>query len=258
MGSAIRLADVTVEYDTRKGARLRVLDSLSLAVEPGSSLAVIGPSGSGKTTILNVLSGLVSPSSGSVLVGDTRVDALSPAEGCDLRRREIGFVFQAFHLLPHLSAIENVAIGAEVRGTTRSAALALAAEALAEVGLAHRQHHRPAELSGGEQQRVALARVLAGRPSLVLADEPTGNLDPAASEMVVQLLARLRDLIDATVVVATHSPLVAALAGARLDLRTQQVMDPDTAPPRSAVTEPMPELPGSAADQPRLRVPDPG
>lgn len=137
---------------------------------------------------------------------------MSFGEACDLRRAKVGFVFQAFHLLPHLSALENAALGGIVRGINRGESLRAASVALGEVGLSHRAEHKPAELSGGEQQRVALARVLAGRPSLVLADEPTGNLDPAATELVVAQIARLHELSGATVLLATHSVPVASIA----------------------------------------------
>jgi len=187
-----------------------------MQVASGEVVAIVGPSGSGKSTLLNVVSGLVPVTTGSVVVDDVRVDQLDSAARCDLRRDRIGFVFQAFHLLPHLTALENAAIGAEVRGIHRREAQVKAAAALAEVGLAHRQHHRPAELSGGEQQRVALARTLTASPSLLLVDEPTGNLDPAATDLVIALLRHLHELTNATVLVATHAPTVAALASRRI------------------------------------------
>lgn len=170
------------------------------------------------SSLLNVMSGLVRPSSGSVRVGGARVDQLNKDEACDLRRAQIGFVFQAFHLLPHLTAAENVRLGAEISGSSGKDANDLARMALHEVGLEHRASHRPAELSGGEQQRVALARAFAAQPQLILADEPTGNLDPAATELVISMLDHLRVLMDVTVVLATHSMEFAQVAGQRLAL----------------------------------------
>jgi ABC-type lipoprotein export system ATPase subunit len=217
MGSTVRLHGVTLGYG-QGPQRFPVIDDLSLTVLAGRSLALVGPSGSGKSTLLNIISGLATTDAGEVHIDDIRVDGMTAPQRCDLRRSRIGFVFQAFHLLPHLSAVENAALGSLVRGTGWPEALRRASVALGEVGLAHRMSHRPAELSGGEQQRVALARVLSGAPGLVLADEPTGNLDPAAAELVLATLMRLRDLMDATIVVATHSPVVAAFADERLEL----------------------------------------
>ena len=217
MGSRVVLADVAVQFKA-KGHIVDVVSGIAASIPAGGSLAITGPSGSGKSSLLNVMSGLVRPSHGTVLVGEVRVDRLTVDEACDLRRQEIGFVFQAFHLLPHLSAVENIRLGALIGGYPTMEADSLARTALHEVGLDHRADHRPAELSGGEQQRVALARAFAAQPQLVLADEPTGNLDPAASELVVSMLDRLRLLTDATVVVATHSVELAEQAQQKLVL----------------------------------------
>jgi ABC-type lipoprotein export system ATPase subunit len=217
VGAAIVLQDVTVEF-TARSKRFLVFEPVSFDVPAGGSLAIVGSSGAGKSTLLNTVSGLVQPSAGSVFVGGERIDQKSRAALCDFRRANIGFVFQAFHLLPHLSALENVIVGAQVHGLSKKEAVAVARAAIGEVGLTHRQDHRPAELSGGEQQRIALARVLASNPAVVLADEPTGNLDPSSAASVIQMLTRLRDLIGATILVATHSAAVAAFAEARFEV----------------------------------------
>lgn len=219
MGARVSLDHVTIGYGAGDSA-ITVVNDLSLHVDPGGSIALLGPSGSGKSSVLNVVSGIIRPKSGMVTVDETRIDLLTVSGACDFRRSCIGFVFQAFHLLPHLDALENAAIGALVQGVSRHTAKVRAVAALSEVGLGHRTKHRPAELSGGEQQRVALARVLAAQPSLVLADEPTGNLDPAATELVIELLLRLRTLTGATVLVATHSPLVASSCDAAIALES--------------------------------------
>jgi putative ABC transport system ATP-binding protein len=217
MGASIVLENIAIQFKSR-GHLIDVVAGISASIPGGASLAITGPSGSGKSSLLNVMSGLVRPARGSVVVGDVRVDQLNVAEACDLRRGYIGFVFQAFHLLPHLTAAENVRLGAEISGCSAKEADALARLALHEVGLDHRGSHRPAELSGGEQQRVALARAFAAQPQLILADEPTGNLDPAAAELVSSLLEHLRVLMNATVVIATHSAELANVAQQQLVL----------------------------------------
>jgi putative ABC transport system ATP-binding protein len=218
MGSTVMFEEVGLIFSGRGDRRVTILDAFSYCVSPGSITAIVGPSGSGKSSVLNLACGLVRPTSGRVVVDETNVTRLSFERCCDLRRHHVGFVFQAFHLLPHLTAVENVALGSAIRGRSSAGAAQEAEEALREVGLAHRAHHRPSELSGGEQQRVALARVLAGKPDLLLADEPTGNLDPAATELVIAQLKRLHELTGTTVLLATHSPAVAAIADAAIEL----------------------------------------
>jgi ABC-type lipoprotein export system ATPase subunit len=185
------------------------LEGVNLTLRLGEWLAIAGPSGSGKSTLLHLLCGLDRPTTGSVRYRGQ--EPRSPGEWASLRRRRIGFVFQSFHLLPTLSARENVEI--PMFGVCRaSERRARAGQLLAAVGLRERQHHRPAELSAGERQRVAIARSLANGPELVLADEPTGNLDQASSDTVIELLARQRRERELTLVVVTHSPEVAARA----------------------------------------------
>lgn len=193
-----------------------------LTVWSGELVAVTGPSGSGKSTLLNVLGLLDRPTTGRYRLDGTEVSALSEADRAGLRAERIGFVFQAFHLMPHRSATENVALGLLYRGGSRTVRERAAAEALDRVGLAHRRHALPTTLSGGERQRVAIARALVGRPRLLLCDEPTGNLDSATAAGVLDLIGELhRD--GMTVLLITHDPAVAAKAGRAIRIRDGEV-----------------------------------
>jgi putative ABC transport system ATP-binding protein len=206
----------------RSGEReLVVVDAIDLTVEAGEFLAVLGPSGSGKSTLLGLAAGLDRPSSGEVLLDGKPIQGLSEDELARLRRGRIGFVFQSFQLLSNLTALENVLLPLELVG--RADAPARAAQLLDAVGLTERGHHYPAQLSGGEQQRVALARAFAVEPSLLLADEPTGNLDGATGTLVLDILARLRRESGTTMVLVTHDPEVAALADRRIHLRDGRI-----------------------------------
>ena len=188
------------------------LRGVHLSIEAGEFVAVMGPSGSGKSTLMNLIGGLDRPTAGSLRVADREVATLTDAELSQLRARSIGFVFQSFHLIPRLSARDNVALALEFGGDVpRRQQRQRAEERLAQVGLAERVGHRPSELSGGEQQRVAIARALANDPPLVLADEPTGNLDTATGASILELLAELNRQ-GRTVVVVTHDPQVASYA----------------------------------------------
>lgn len=219
MHADIELRSVCVAFSRGRARPVLVLDSLTLSVSAASSLALLGPSGSGKSTVLNLISGIVRPTSGEVIVGGEVVSSLSPDHAADFRRRRIGFVFQSFHLLPHLSAAENVLVATSLAGTwDPHEARERAQKALDDVGLSHRANHKPAELSGGEQQRVAIARVLARAPDLILADEPTGNLDPSAAATTIALLLAVREATGATLVMATHDATVAAIAETTLHL----------------------------------------
>ncbi len=209
------------------GKMLTILDAIDLEVRRGEFVAVLGPSGSGKSTLLALMAGLDRPSSGEVRVNGERIDHLSEDRLAVLRRHTIGFVFQSFQLLENLTARENVMLPAELLG--RADASQRAAELLSAVGLSERGHHYPSQLSGGEQQRVALARAFAPRPALLLADEPTGNLDGATGRVVLDLLVALRADEGATLVLVTHDPAVAALADRRIHLRDGRIEREETA-----------------------------
>jgi putative ABC transport system ATP-binding protein len=202
---------------------LTILHPLTLTIPRGQFTAIVGPSGSGKSTLLGLVAGLDSPSSGSVLIDGVDITRLDEDTLARLRGEKIGFVFQFFHLIPSLTAYENVAVPMEIAGAadarTRAEAL------LEEVGLTGRAHHYPSQLSGGEQQRVALARALANDPPLVLADEPTGNLDTTNGRHIMDLLRRVHDTRRTTVVLVTHDAELARLADARLVLRDGRVVE---------------------------------
>ncbi len=202
--AVLTLTDITRIY-TQGESALTVLSHLDLDVRAGEIVALVGPSGSGKSTLLQIAGLLDTPTSGSVVIaGETMSTARDRARTL-ARRRHIGFVYQFHHLLPEFSALENVMLPQLMAGTPRATARAKADELLAELGLTDRARHRPAKLSGGEQQRVALARALANSPALLLADEPTGNLDPVTAELVFGLLLRLCREKNLAVLVATHN-----------------------------------------------------
>lgn len=190
--------------------RIAVLRGLDLEVRQGEVVAITGASGVGKTTLLHVLGALDRPDAGSLRLAGEEVARLSEREAAAFRNRNVGFVFQHHRLLPELTALENASLPLRIRRVPREPAEARAAQLLGELGLAERLHHRPEELSGGEQQRVAVARALAGDPALLIADEPTGNLDDASSSQLLELLAALHAAHGLTAVIASHSPRVAA------------------------------------------------
>ncbi|MCU1274302.1 MAG: transporter related [Bryobacterales bacterium] len=200
----IRVSKLTKAY--RSGnTDLEVFADMDLDVRPGERLALIGESGAGKSTLLYLLSGLDSPTSGTISYNFRELAGLADSELADFRNREIGFVWQSHNLLPEFTALENVMMPLLVRGVPQAEAQSASMERLAEVGLTDRQSHRAGELSGGEQQRVALARALVGKPSVLLADEPTGNLDFNTGEKMFELLGRLQRLHNLTSILVTHN-----------------------------------------------------
>lgn len=220
---AIELDGVSRSY-TSGSTDVAALDDVSLGVLPGTAIAVTGPSGSGKTTLLNIIAGLDRPTAGTVRVLGVDLGAATERHLAAFRAHNIGLVFQESHLLPGLTALENVVIGRLPWGRRRELERE-ARELLDAVGLSHRIDHPPARLSGGERQRVAIARALLGKPSLLVADEPTGNLDAATTDEVLDLLSRLRGELSLTMVVATHDPAVAAIAERVVRVRGGRVVD---------------------------------
>ena len=206
----IRLENITKTYE-KHGQTLRALENVSLHVPKGDFLAITGPSGSGKTTLMNILGCLDRPTTGKYLLEGTTVEGLGGAAAADIRNRKIGFIFQSFNLIGSMSALENVELPLVLRGESRKSRRQKALEALARVGLQDRAGHRPAELSGGQQQRVAIARVLAAQPPLILADEPTGNLDGVTSREILSILRQLHGE-GQTIVMITHDDGIAAAA----------------------------------------------
>jgi len=203
----LELTDVTMRYATANGA-LSVLDGASMRVAPGERVAITGPSGSGKTTLLLVATGLETATSGTVTIDGDALSGLDDDARADLRRDRLGIVFQAFHLVPSLSALQNVALPLDIAGAAD--ATPRARRMLEAVGLADRAAHYPSQLSGGEQQRVAIARAMVHGPRLLVADEPTGNLDGATGESIVQLLFELEERSGTTLLLVTHDVALAA------------------------------------------------
>jgi putative ABC transport system ATP-binding protein len=218
----LQATGVTKTYRTGASS-VQALRQVDLSVAAGELVAVMGPSGSGKTTLLNCLSGLDDIDAGTVLSGGESIHQMSDARRTRHRARAMGFVFQAFNLIPVFSAVENVELPLLLAGRPAKTARAAARETLERVGLGHRLDHRPAELSGGEQQRVTVARALAGRPLLVWADEPTGNLDTETAAAVMDLLRELND-DGLTLLLVTHDDEIGASAGRRVVVRDGEVV----------------------------------
>jgi putative ABC transport system ATP-binding protein len=236
--AAFRVREVTRTYQL-EGVEVQALRGVSLSVDPGEYVAVVGPSGSGKSTLMHLLGCLDRPSSGTLHVDGRDIASLSDRELAVLRNSAIGFVFQSFQLLSRTSAVENVALPLVYRGVRRGERRSRAVAALEAVGLGHRLGHRPAQMSGGEQQRVAIARALVGEPRVLLADEPTGNLDTRNGAEVMGILERLNTDQGVAVVVVTHDAEIAARARRQIRMR-DGLVEGDTA----AVL-------GSSVDSPR-------
>jgi putative ABC transport system ATP-binding protein len=200
------------------------LDGVSIDIPAGQFVAVVGPSGSGKSTLLHLLGGLDQPSAGEIVIAGTPISGMSDDEITVFRRRKIGFVFQFFNLLPGLTAEENVALPLLLDGRGRRAVQPAVEAALAQVGLAHRRRHRPDELSGGEMQRVAIARALVIEPALILADEPTGNLDSRTGEQILALIRDANQRRGATVLLVTHDARAASYAGRTVTMQDGRIV----------------------------------
>ena len=216
----IRVRDLVMRLPSG-GRSLTILDGITLDVATGELLTITGPSGSGKSTLLGLVAGLDRPSSGSIVVGGVDITRLDEDALARFRRETLGYVFQSYHLIPTLTAVENVAVPLEIAGAPN--ALARARALLDDVGLGDRAHHYPVQLSGGEQQRAALARAVALDPGLLLADEPTGNLDSATGTRIIELLLELRRRRGATLVLVTHDDALARHADRVVVLRDGRV-----------------------------------
>ncbi len=206
----LKMIDVHVDYSMKKQT-VKALDGISLTIEPGEFLAVIGPSGSGKSTLLQSLGGMLSPTKGIVQMDDNSLYDLSADHRASLRKKNVGFVFQTFNLLPYLTAKQNVQIPLMLNGEDPKEQDVRANELLDKVGLKERENHKPSELSSGQQQRVALARMLANNPRIIFADEPTGSLDPETGSQVIGFLKELH-AEGHTIVMVTHDPIAAEQA----------------------------------------------
>ncbi len=231
MNEAARVAALTLERVERRYGRgettVEVLTGASLELSPGQSVALIAPSGAGKSTLLHLAGLLERPNAGEVMIGGAATSTMSDDKRTALRRTEIGFVYQFHHLLPEFSALENLVLPQMIAGLSRAQAAIRARELLAYLGLAQRETHRPAELSGGEQQRVAIARAVANAPRVLLADEPTGNLDPKTADHVFATLAAMVKASGLASLVATHNMDLAARMDRRVTIREGRVAEMD-------------------------------
>lgn len=221
MKPILNIENVSKTYQSA-GRTLTVLDNITFSVEAGSTLAIVGPSGSGKTTLLGLCAGLDRAGAGSIYLQDIQLDNLSEDRRAQVRNRHVGFIFQNFQLLPTLTALENVMVPLELRGEKNIRAIAT--DLLQKVGLADRGHHYPAQLSGGEQQRVSLARAFSNRPQILFADEPTGNLDAETSERIVNLIFDLNKEAGTTLVLVTHDLELASRTGRIIKLKGGKMM----------------------------------
>lgn len=219
----LQTENLTKSY-TSAGKQLTVLDHVNMQVEAGSTMAIVGPSGSGKTTLLGLCAGLDSATSGSVLLNGIRLETLSEDKRAEVRNQYVGFIFQNFQLLPTLTALENVMVPMELRKQTNVRAKAM--ELLDRVGLKERAHHYPVQLSGGEQQRISLARAFANTPKILFADEPTGNLDAETAERVEQLLFALNREAGTTLIIVTHNNELAAKTNHIVRIKGGKLVNP--------------------------------
>lgn len=225
METFIAIERLSKHYIDGNGCRLDILTEIDCDFRKNQSVSIVGSSGSGKSTLLNLLGGLDQPSSGEVKYLGENISRFDADALSEWRNQHIGFIFQAHHLLPDFTALENVLIPAFIAGQTRQKCQDRAADLLGQVGLAERSGHKPSQLSGGEQQRVAIARALINRPPLILADEPTGNLDHKTGEAVGTLLRQICDELQTTLIVVTHNSELAASMGRRLRLFDGKLLD---------------------------------
>jgi lipoprotein-releasing system ATP-binding protein len=219
----LKAVNLIKSFETEKKVKLEILKSVSLEIEPEKISVIIGASGAGKSTLLHLLGGLDRPDSGEVFFDNNNIFTLSDDKLAKFRNRNIGFVFQFHHLLPEFTALENTAIPQMINGVSLTKASAKAKELLEVVGLSERLNHKPAALSGGEQQRVAVARALANNPSIIFADEPTGNLDSSNSESIHELIVELRDKFKKTFVIVTHNASLVNLADKVFEIKDGRI-----------------------------------
>ena len=224
MSSLIQVQDLVKVYSLGE-VEVRALQGVSLSIDRGEFVAIMGASGSGKSTFMNILGFLDQPTSGQYLLEGINGENLSRDELAEIRNRKIGFVFQGFNLLSRTSALENVELPLLYAGTTTSKRKEMGQKALSEVGLKGREHHHPSQLSGGEQQRVAIARALVNEPAILLADEPTGNLDTKTSEEIMGIFQRLNREMGITIIMITHEPDIASFAKRNILFRDGKIVD---------------------------------
>jgi len=224
MDSVIQVQDLVKVYSLGE-VEVQALRSVSLSVQRGEFAAIMGASGSGKSTFMNILGFLDRPTSGTYLLEGINGENLPRDKLAEIRNRKIGFVFQGFNLLSRTSALENVELPLTYAGTPASTRKEMARKALSEVGLKGREHHHPSQLSGGEQQRVAIARALVNQPSILLADEPTGNLDSKTSEEIMAIFQRLNQELGITIIMITHEPDIASFAKRNIIFRDGKIVD---------------------------------
>src|SRR5512137_1007091 len=224
MGTVIEVRDLVKIYALGE-VKVQALRGVSLSIRKGEFVAIMGPSGSGKSTFMNILGFLDQPTHGEYLLEGIRGENLSRDELAEIRNRKIGFVFQGFNLLARTSAMENVELPLVYAGTPTSKRKEMAQKALSEVNLKGREHHHPSQLSGGEQQRVAIARALVNQPSILLADEPTGNLDSKTSDEIMGIFQRLNREMGITIIMITHEPDIAAFAKRNILFKDGRIVD---------------------------------
>jgi putative ABC transport system ATP-binding protein len=220
----IELSQVALKLGSAAG-EVNILNGIDLHIAAGETVGLVGPSGSGKTSLMLLLAGLESATAGRISINNAQISGMSEDALALFRRRNIGIVFQSFHLIPTMTATENVAVPLELAGVAD--AFAIAENALKEVGLGHRLTHYPSQLSGGEQQRVALARAIAPQPKLLLADEPTGNLDHDTGERIIELLFRMREQVGATLLLITHDSALARRCDRTLRMADGRIVSDD-------------------------------